>query len=156
MVTDEERKRRLIEKHKPMTRRQVKERFQEMRKAKSELTTNATILEANLKAFNLITDPLIDPETEKPLCWVRRPTTDELEALVPAELLEYRNSPDDVPEKVMKKYKDFQFKMMANLIENPKKSAEWWKKNANLVFQQLFQLHLRGVMEDLGIMAENF
>jgi len=146
----------IIKRHKPLTKKEVTEKFQEMKQIKKRLTQDATILEKNLENFNKIVDPLIDPESDKPLCWIRRPTTDELESLIPAELLEYRGRPDEVPPDVMKKHKDFQFKMMANLIDNPKKSVEWWKKHANLVFQQLFQLHLKGVMEDLGIMAENF
>ena len=145
-----------IRKHKPLTKKEVVEKFHEMRKVKKEMTTDAAILEQNLLEFNRITDPLIDPETEKVLCWIRRPTMEELEKFIPAELLEYRNTPEEIPKSTMEKYKDFQFEMMANLIENPKKSADWWKKNSNLVFQQLFQLHLQGVMEDLGITAENF
>jgi len=146
----------IIQRHKPLTRADVKKKFQEMKRIKKELTQDAAILEKNLENFNKIVDPLVDPETEKVLCWVRRPTTEELESLIPAELLEYRGRPNEVPSDVMKKYKDFQFNMMANLIDNPKKSADWWKKRANQVFQRLFQLHLQGVMEDLGIMAENF
>ena len=145
-----------IRKHKPLTKKEVVEKFHEMRKVKKEMTTDAAILEQNLLEFNRITDPLIDPETEKVLCWIRRPTMEELEKFIPAELLEYRNTPEEIPKSTMEKYKDFQFEMMANLIENPKKSADWWKKNSNLIFQQLFQLHLRSVMEDLGITAENF
>ena len=145
-----------IRKHKPLTKKEVVEKFHEMRKVKKEMTTDAAVLEQNLLEFNRITDPLIDPETEKVLCWIRRPTMEELEKFIPAELLEYRNTPEEIPKSTMEKYKDFQFEMMANLIENPKKSADWWKKNSNLVFQQLFQLHLQGVMEDLGITAENF
>jgi len=145
-----------IRKHKPLTKKEVVEKFHEMRKVKKEMTTDAAVLEQNLLEFNRITDPLIDPETEKVLCWIRRPTMEELEKFIPAELLEYRNTPEEIPKSTMEKYKDFQFEMMANLIENPKKSANWWKKNSNLVFQQLFQLHLQGVMEDLGITAENF
>jgi len=145
-----------IRKHKPLTKKEVVEKFHEMRKVKKEMTTDAAVLEQNLLEFNRITDPLIDPETEKVLCWIRRPTMEELEKFIPAELLEYRNTPEEIPKSTMEKYKDFQFEMMANLIENPKKSADWWKKNSNLIFQQLFQLHLQGVMEDLGITAENF
>lgn len=146
----------LIHKHGVLTPKQVRKRFAEVRKIKKTLTTKASELEKNLIAFNKITDPLVDPETNKPLCWIRRPTTTELEALMPTELMQYQNSPENVPQDVMEKYKDFQFKMMANLIENPKKSANWWKEHANLVFQQLFQIHLRCIMEDLGLSAENF
>jgi len=146
----------IIRKHGTLTPKQIRERFEEMKKMKKTMTTDSAILEQNMMDFNKITDPLVDPENNKPLCWIRRPTTDELERLVPAELLEYRNKPDEVPDEVMEKYKDFQFKMMAELIENPKKSADWWKKNTNLVFQQLFQIHLTGILHELGVSAENF
>lgn len=151
-----EKNKEIIRRHKPLTKTDVKKKFQEMKRIKQELTQDAAVLEKNLDNFNKIVDPLVDPETDKVLCWIRRPTTDELESLIPAELLEYRGRPDDVPSDVMKKHKDFQFAMMASLIGNPKRSADWWKKRANQVFQRLFQLHLQGVMEDLGIMAENF
>jgi len=152
----ERKKKELIRKHKPMTKKDVVKRFKEQKEIKDKMTTDATILEQNLKTFNKITDPLIDPESGKVLCWIRRPTNEELETLVPAELLEYRGNPDAVPKEIMKKYEDFQFKMMAKLIDVPKRDAKFWKKTANQVFQMLFQIHLRGVMEDLGISAENF
>lgn len=156
MSARDKRKKTLIRKFKPLSKKEVKKRFKEMKRLKDEMTTDATILEQNLKKFNEITDPIVDPESGDALCWVRRPTAEELEALVPTELLEYRNSPDKVPKEIMKKHADFQFKMMAEMIDIPRKDAKWWKKNANQVFQMLFQMHLRGVMEDLGISAENF
>ena len=63
---------------------------------------------------------------------------------------------DKIPVEVSKKYQDFQFEMMANLITKPKHDVKFWKEHSNLVFQQLFQLHLSGILEDLGISAENF
>src|SRR3989304_872569 len=110
----------LIQRHKPLTKKQVVENFEAMREMKANITTDAAILEENLKKFNQIEDPLFDPETKQPLCWIRRPTTSELEALVPIELLEYRDSMDKIPVEVFKKYQDFQFEMMANLITKPK------------------------------------
>lgn len=145
-----------LKKHKPKTRAELKKQFQDMENAKKDMTTNSTILEQNLKKFNSIEDPLLNPVNDEVLCWIRRPTSAELETLVPAELLKYQNSPEDVPQHITDKYKDFQFQMMSNLITNPKKDADWWKLNANLVFQQLFQIHLQNVMEQLGISAENF
>lgn len=157
MVDDKNKNSRsLIRKHKPMTRDEVSKSFKQMREMKKEMTTDAAALEQNLLNFNKITDPLVNPENGKVLCWIRRPTVDELEKLIPTELLEYRNRPEDVPVKLMQKHQDFEFEMMAELIENPKKTGKWWKSHANFVFQRLFQLHLRGVMEDLGVSAENF
>jgi len=152
----EEKNKELIRKYKPLTKAEIVQRFKAMKEMRKDMTTDAATLEKNLVAFNDTVDPLVDPETGKCLCWVRRPTTKELEDLIPSELMEYRNTPDKVPAKIMKKYENFQFKMMAKLIEKPKKSAEWWKEHANLVFQHLFQVHLNSVMQDLGITAENF
>jgi hypothetical protein len=56
----------------------------------------------------------------------------------------------------MKKYQDFHFEMMAKLITKPQHDAKFWKENTNLVLQQLFQLHLSAILEDLGLLAENF
>jgi len=156
MSQKEKRLQELIQKHKPMTKKDVEASFKEQAEIKKSFTTNAIELEQNLMKFNQITDPLIDPESGNALCWIRRPTTAELEAMIPAELLEYKNDPDQVPAETMKKHADFQFEMMANLIANPKKDASFWRNNTNLVFQSLFQKHLTGVLEDLGISAENF
>lgn len=155
-MSEEDKTKKLIRKHKPLTKAEIVARFKAMKELRKEMATDAATLEKNIVEFNETTDPLVNPETGKCLCWVRRPTTKELEDVVPSELMEYRNTPDEVPAEVMKKYEDFQFKMMAQLITNPKKSAEWWKENANLVFQHLFQLHLNSVMQALGITAENF
>lgn len=147
---------KLIEKHRPLSKKEVVKGFKEMADMKKSITTDAAVLEQNLKKFNKTADPLVDPETGLALCWIRRPTNDELEALIPAELLEYRNDPESVPPATMEKYRDFQFDMMAELITNPEHDSKWWKANSNQVFQRLFQIHLSGVLEDLGISAENF
>jgi len=151
-----QRMKQLIEKHKPMTKADIVQNFREQAELKKGMTTNAVELEANLKKFNQITDPLLNPETGETMVWIRRPSTAEYEEMIPESLLEYRNDPNSVPPEIMKKHENFLFDMMANLISNPKKDAAYWKKNTNLVFQTLFNKHLSGVLEDLGITAENF
>jgi len=147
----------MIRKHTPLTKKQIEEKFKEAKDLRKDLSTNAEELEKNLLNFNKIVDPIVNPEDGKPLCWVRRPTQTEWEEMLPSELLEFRNKPsEEVPKEVWKKYTNLQFDMMAKLIETPKKEAEWWKENSNLIFQQLFQLHLNGIFEMLGIDAENF
>lgn len=126
-----------------------------MEDAKSKYTKDVQVLEQNIKKFNEMLDPLVDPISGDVLCWVRRPTQKEWEDLIPQELLEYTNI-EDVPQDVAKKYRDYQFDMMAQLISHPKKDAAWWKANSTLVFQELFQAHLADVYRKLGVMAENF
>lgn len=146
-----------IHKHKPLTKKEVEERIKQKAKMKKEMTTDAAVLEQNLAKFNKIVDPLMDPETGTVLCWIRRPTQSEWEEIVPTELLEYRGDElEDIPQKVLKKFTDQQFKMMESLIVNPEHNAKWWKSHANLVFQRLFSLHLSGILEELGIETGNF
>jgi len=157
MNNKDKRLQELITKHKPMTNQDVINNFQEQKKIRQSFTTNAVELEKNLMDFNRILDPLINPdEPEKALCWIRRPTSSELEKMLPTELLAYKNNPDSTPIDIMQKYENFQFEMMANLIENPKHDDKWWKEHSNLVFQSLFQKHLSGILENLGVAAENF
>ena len=146
-----------IHKHKSLTKKEVEARIKERARIKKGLTTDAAILERNLAKFNEIVDPLMDPETEQILCWIRRPTQSEWEEIVPTELLEYRGEEfEDIPQKVLDKFTDQQFNMMESLIVNPKHDAKWWKIHANLVFQRLFSLHLSGILEELGIETGNF
>jgi len=149
-------KEEIIHKYKPLTKKEIEERFKQHKAIREKLTKNAAELEQNLMKFNQILDPLVDPETGNCLCWVRRPTQQEWEDMLPTELLQFRGKPENVPDDVWEKYKDFQFEMMARLIEKPKHDAKWWKAHANLVFQQLFHLHIKCVLEELGISTENF
>lgn len=138
------------------TPEEIKAEIKAMEEAKKQYTQDVSKLEANLKAFNNTLDPLIDPATNEPLCWVRRPTQEEWEAMIPAELFEYENI-EDVPKDVISKIKNRQFEMMAELIAIPKHDAEWWKKNSsNLVFQELFQMHIVEVYRKLGVLVGNF
>lgn len=148
-------KRSFLKRHRSLSREEVVKRLREMEEIKQQYETDSASLESNIKDFNLQTDPLIDPITGKALCWVRRPTQDELERLVPTELTKYE-SLAEVPEEIQEKYANVQFKMMAQLIEKPKKDSAWWKKNANMVFQELFQLHLIDIYKKLGLLIENF
>lgn len=148
-------KQSFLKRHKSLSREDVAKQLRKMEEAKQNYETDATSLEENIKNFNLQTDPLVDPVSGKALCWVRRPTQAELERLVPSELTKYENL-EDVPEEIQEKYANVQFKMMAQLIEKPKKGATWWKEHANLIFQELFQLHLVDIYKKLGLLIENF
>ena len=135
---------------------EIKAEMKAMEAAKSQYTQDVTKLQANLDRFNATLDPLIDPATNEPLCWVRRPTQDEWEAMTPAELFEYDDI-ESVPKEVLAKIKNRQFEMMAQLIEKPKGDVEFWKKNGgSLVFQELFQMHIVEVYRKLGVLVGNF
>jgi hypothetical protein len=147
---------KLLRKHRPMSNKDIENKILENKEIKKEFSTDATVLKANLQKFNQITDPLVDPESGLELCWIRRPTAQEFEALIPSELLEYRNSPDAIPKEVADKHENFQFEMMEKLIVNPIEDWKYWKANSNQVFQFLFNKHLNSLLEKLGIDVQNF
>jgi hypothetical protein len=146
----------LIRKHKTLSKGDVKEQFKAHEEKKKKYTMDAAKCEKALEAFNEIVDPIVNPTTDEPLCWVRRPTQEELETLIPDEFMKYRNDPNGIPPDAMKGNEDVLFKMMEHLISVPEHTAKEWKKRANLVFQRLFQMHIQQVMEDLGITVRNF
>ena len=155
-MAEEKKKLRSFVKEHQKSPEEIKAEMKVMEDAKKQYTQDVTKLQANLDKFNKTLDPLIDPATNEPLCWIRRPTQEEWEAMIPTELYEYENI-EDVPREVLQKIKDRQFDMMANLIELPKGDAAFWKKNGgSLVFQELFQMHIVEVYRKLGIIIGNF
>ncbi len=145
-----------LKKHKPLTPDEVKKQFDDKEKAKKQYTTDSAALEQEIDNFNKLSDPMVNPATGKALCWIRRPTQTEWESMIPTEVLQYRNDPKGIPPEVSAKYQDLTFDLMAKIIVTPKHDAKWWKEHSNLVFLQLFQMHLNQLMQELGILAENF
>ena len=143
-----------LSKHKPLTAKQITERLEENEKSKQQYSHDMADLEQNLKDFSELTDPIV--VRGKPLCWVKRPAREEFEALVPPELKKYRNDPKGVPPELANKYEDNVYLMMEKLIVEPKHDSTWWKANSPLIFIPLFQAHLNGIYELVGIDVANF
>ena len=148
--------RELLTRHKTLTKAEVREQFTAHEKQKEKYAMDAVACEKALEAFNNILDPLVDPTTDTALCWIRRPTQEELEALIPKELMAYRGNPEEIPTSAIKGQEDVMFEMMESLIAVPIRTAKEWKGKANLVFQRLFQMHIQQVLDDLGITVRNF
>jgi len=150
----DEKERAIIKKH-SKTAEEIQNEMRTMEAAKKGMTQNVAELEANLREFNDILDPMLDPNTGKPMCWIRRPSQSEWESMIPAELMQYKDI-TQVPPELAKKYADHQFDMMTKLIAIPAHDAKYWKDHSNILFQELFQMHLTEVYRKLGIMVENF
>jgi hypothetical protein len=153
-MAEDEKVRRLAERYK-RTPEQLAEDIKRMELAKQKMTQNSEDLDKNLRHFHELIDPILDPNTGEPLCWVRRPSQAEWEEMAPAELMQYKDA-EDVPKDVMEKYKYHQFMMMEKLIAKPQHKADWWRENTDLVFQEMFQIYLLDVYRKLGIMVGNF
>lgn len=149
-----ERAEQIAQKYK-RTPEQLAEDIKKLEAAKQKMTQNAEELEKNLKHFHDALDPILDPNTGEPLCWVRRPSQKEWEEMTPPELIKYTD-PTTIPQELLEKYKMHSFEMMAKLIEKPKHNAEWWRENTDLVFQEMFTIYLFDVYRKLGIMVTNF
>jgi len=155
-MSDPKKSESFLGKHKPLSSEDVKNKFKQMEDSKTNLEKDVLTLEKNLDKFNEIIDPIKNPATGEVLCWVRRPTQGEWEEMIPKEVWEAGSNPDSMSVELQKKSNDMIFGFMAKIIEKPKHDAEWWKKHANLVFIQLFQLHLNDVFRELGLTTENF
>ena len=153
-MASDERIRQIGEKFK-RTPEQLAEDIKRMETAKQKMTQNSEDLDRNLKHFHDAIDPILDPNTGEPLCWVRRPSQKEWEEMTPPELLKYTD-PSTIPQEVAEKYKMHTFEMMESLIDKPKHDASWWRENTDLVFQEMFSIYLLDVYRKLGIMVGNF
>lgn len=153
-MAENEKARKIAEKFK-RTPEQLAQDIVRLEEAKKKMTQNAEELDSNLKHFHELIDPILDPNTGQPLCWVRRPSQKEWEEMSPLELRQFKDV-NEMPQELIDKYKDHQFNMMEKLIAKPSHDAAWWKENTNLVFQEMFQIYLFDVYRKLGIMVENF
>jgi hypothetical protein len=153
-MAEDEKARIIAEKFK-RTPEQLAKDIVRLEEAKKKMTQNAEELDNNLKHFHELLDPILDPNTGQPLCWVRRPSQKEWEEMSPPELTQFKDI-SEMPKELIEKYKDHQFIMMGKLIAKPSHDANWWKENTDLVFQEMFQIYLFDVYRKLGIMVENF
>lgn len=137
------------------TPEQIAAEIVKIEQAKKDMTQESAALEANFREFNELLDPILNPNTGKPMCWVRRPTQKEWEEMTPEELMKYRDA-GSIPKEIIKKYVNHQFEMMEKLIAKPVHNADWWKAHSNILFQEMFQVHLTDVYRKLGLDIENF
>jgi len=77
--------------------------------------------------------------------------------MVPPELRKYSDNPEDVPLELEEKYSNIHFKIMSELIVQPKKPPEWWKQQRGILrFVELFNNKLAEIVEATTKQAENF
>jgi hypothetical protein len=122
----------------------VEEAFLEQEKLGQRYDIGMAKVEDNLIDFLKKEDPLV--YDEKVLAMVRRPSNREIRNMVPKELMEYADRPDDVPDDMMKDYEDRIYEIMADLITKPKWTKEKWAEINNPWFQRLFWDHVSKVI----------
>jgi len=144
---------KFLEKHKPLNEEEVKKRFAESARAKEKYSHDMSVIEQNLMGFIDDEEPLIDPETDKELCWMRAPTMMELESV--GEI--YKGTDvTNITAEDREKYIQSQYILMAEIITQPKHDAQWWKEHTNIKFLTLFRLKIEQMFNALGVAIENF
>jgi len=113
-------------------------------------------IEKNLMGYIEISEPLIDPETDKILAWVKLPTMMELENFYgqfgETKPEEYETMNKEEKLKIINR----QYELMAEMIVNPKHDAEWWKAHSNMRLLKLFSIKLEQIFGEMGVATENF
>ena len=115
MVTPEE---KLLQKHPALTDEQIKQKFKEADRAKEKYQESITQLEENLFSFRDIKDPIIDPNTDKILAWMKRPTNMQVKEY----LSKFRKKQDisKMSQEEVDKIENEQYEMIAEFIIEPK------------------------------------
>lgn len=147
-------KEEFFKKHPPISEEDVKFKLMEANKRKDQYTKDIEELKNNILGLQKIIEPLIDPETDKILAWMRLPTNEELEEYY----FTYNDKVDlkKISKNDRKKLTNRQYELMANIIEIPKEKWDWWKKNTTPRTTRLFAIKLTSMFESLGVTMANF
>jgi len=147
MTKPESKEKKFLKKHPPLTDEQVKQSFREADKAKQDYTKDMNEIQQNIMGFHEVLDPIIDPQTNKCLGWMRRPLNTEVEKYYDI----YTDKETDP-----KQQRQRQYQIMSDLIVIPNQKPEWWRENTSPWFAKLFAVRLELFFEQLGVTMENF
>ena len=116
-------KEKFLKKHPPLSDEQVKQKLKEAEKSKHKYVVDMQEIEKNLLGYSQKLVPIVDPETDKILAWMRCPLNEELETYFgmygkTSEELEKLSREEQL--EVSRR----QYEVMAGLIENPKHDSE--------------------------------
>lgn len=146
-------KERFLEKHPPLTEKQIKDSFRKSAQAKDQYESDMAKVEKNLLGYLEIIEPLVDPETDMVLAWMKLPTNELLINFYSSSEKPTKVTEMSKEQKVERVNKDYE--LMAELCL-PKHNADWWKKHTNPKITSLFSLKLEQLFEDMGGLVENF
>ena len=147
----EKRKKKFEEKYPPIDIEKEEKRIQ---KAKAKYSMDAQKVNDNLTEYLDIKDPIV--WKGKAIAWVKRPTMKQLKALIPKEMRTYVENPQDVPEKLNKKYEGHFYGKMADLIAIPKHTAKEWEEIGNPWFMRRFWEHIAQIAQLMEGNIESF
>ncbi len=134
---------KFLEKHPAMSKKEIKEAEEKDKKVRQEREHASIDYEKNLLKYFEKTEPIIDPDDGITIALMRYPSYDELMDLVPPELED--------------KYADYMFKIISELVVQPKKDADWWRKQKGVMrFVGVFNVKLAELMRKQSEQAVGF
>lgn len=146
----------IIKKHKPLTPEELKNYKQKVEEQKAKYNLQMGTIEANLLDFVQRPKPVLDPETKKPILYIRDVSFEELKRMFPSDVLTYIENPEKIDPKKAEEYDEQFFKILAEIIVKPKKDWKFWKKIMNGRLMKLIQDEIVKMLEDIGVEMENF
>lgn len=123
---------------------------------RGEVNVAAQALLQNIEKYSSKTDELKDSATGATLAIVKRPTNAQFRRFTPPQLAKYKDDPESVPYEVAVAYEEDVFKLMEELIVQPKKTAEEWKSTVGDEFVALFQAHMFKTRQKLSEDVKRF
>lgn len=154
-MSKEDAKKKLLKKHPALTPEEVEKKKREIKEAREEREAKMATYEKNLMGYFKKTEQLKD-ENGTILALIRYPSYTELTTLIPEDIEKLTEMPKDVKKEQVEKYVDTQFELMATLIVEPEKKAEWWKTNSSLAFLNLFNDKLGEMLKVATEEAKDF
>lgn len=114
---------------------------QEQADLESEVAIQSKALDQNISNFSSKTDEMKAPDGTT-LAIVRRPTAKQFKRFVPPQLGKYKKKPESIPQDVALAYEQDIYKLMEELIVQPKHNADEWQGLIGDDFVAAFQAHL--------------
>jgi len=141
-------------KYPPMSPEDIKAEEKTIEEGKAKLSMEMSVVEDALTEYLSISDPVV--YKGKAVMWILRPTIKQLKALIPPEMREYVGNPKDVPEETGKKYEQFFYEKLAEMVTVPKYTAEQWQEKANPWLLRLFWEHIAKIARLMEGQIEGF
>lgn len=154
MTKPKEKKKDKDRKFKSLSPEEIDAEIRGQEKARQKYSTDAAEVEEALTNYLKITDPIV--HNGKAIAWVRRPSMKELKALIPKEMYKYMDNPQDAPEATVKKYKNFFYEKMADLITVPNYTVAQWEEKANPWLVRKFWEHIGEIVKLMQGHVEGF
>ncbi len=142
----------LVEKYATQTPEEME---QDQENLQSEVALQSRALDQNISSFSSKTDEMKDTDGTL-LAIVRRPTASQFKRFVPPDLAKYKDKPEKIPTDVALAYEQDIYKLMEELIVQPKHTAQEWQDRVGDDFVAAFQAHLFKVREQMSENVKRF